>query len=162
VPGSYTASLSVTDSAEESSANVAEIDIEAIANNLPPIADAGDDLTGDIGETLVLDGSGSVDPENQALTYTWSQLSGPTVNLQPGANSTQRTFVAPNTTAPLTFRLTVSDGVSSDTDDVFVTVRPGVTPTPPKGIGNNQAGGMGPAGLLLLGLLGLARRRRGA
>jgi hypothetical protein len=100
--------------------------------NLPPLADAGPDQS--VGEnTLVtLNGSGSSDPEQKPLTYSWVQTDGPTVTLT-GAGTANPTFTAPNVPAEivsvtLTFELTVldfCDGIATDTVTVVVNdVRP--------------------------------------
>ncbi|HEX8697680.1 MAG TPA: PKD domain-containing protein, partial [Myxococcaceae bacterium] len=95
------------------------------AQNRAPVANAGPDQMVDEGLSVTLNGTGSSDPDNNTLTYTWSQTGGtPTVTLT-GANTAQPTFTAPNVTANtvLTFTLTVSDGLQSHTDTVAITVR---------------------------------------
>jgi hypothetical protein len=95
-----------------------------IANRVPSVS-AGSDQTVSSGTSVTLQGSGS-DPDGDALTYAWSQISGPTVSLTGAATSTAR-FTAPSVTAmtTLTFRLTVNDGKGgSATDDVNVIVNP--------------------------------------
>jgi hypothetical protein len=96
--------------------------------NRPPVAHAGADqiinLTGP--RAVVLDGSASHDPDGSALTFQWSQVSGPSVTLSNAAPSVAR-FVTPavtNTTL-LRFRLVVRDGqLPSTPDDVEVTLLP--------------------------------------
>jgi hypothetical protein len=77
----------------------------------PPIADAGPNQNVAPG-TVTLNGSGSYDPLGLALTYQWTQTSGPTVTLSnPTAATTTFTAAAGQT---YTFRLTVknTDGLT--------------------------------------------------
>lgn len=50
----------------------------AAAGNRAPVADAGTDQTVRIGETALLDGSGSTDADGDLLTFSWTLLSRPT------------------------------------------------------------------------------------
>ena len=99
---------------------------EPSGGDQPPVADAGLDLKVTVGETFVLDGSGSSDPDGDILAFMWRQTEGPAVALDADA-------VAPDTvaTAPgrLVFELIVSDGAASDMDQVVVTVEPEAAPT---------------------------------
>ena len=45
--------------------------------NQPPSADAGADQTVDAGDTVMLDGSGSSDPDGTVAGYQWMQSAGP-------------------------------------------------------------------------------------
>jgi REJ domain len=111
---------------------------QATDNNNPPIANAGHEpaqKTVNAGAIVTLDGSASRDPDGDALTYTWTQISGPNVVLSTPANqpssSPTTSFTAPNSQANLVFRLTVTDTAGlSDGDTVTIQVIPTPTPTP--------------------------------
>jgi hypothetical protein len=89
------------------------------------------DQTVDEGSVVHLDGSGSQDPDNDPLTFQWTQDAGPLVTLNDTA-SRQPTFTAPAVSpggVSLTFALTVHDGeLTSVSDTVVITVRDGVCP----------------------------------
>jgi hypothetical protein len=68
VPGTYVVQLIVNDSALDSTADT--ITISTV--NSPPVADAGPDQTALIGNTIMLDGSGSSDVDGDALNFSWS------------------------------------------------------------------------------------------
>lgn len=94
--------------------------------NHGPTADAGADQQALEAVTVQLDGAASADPDGDALSFTWVQLSGATVTLT-GADTATPTFTSPTQPAAgaevLVFRLTVADGFGGvDTDDVIVTV----------------------------------------
>ena len=98
--------------------------------NLPPVADAGADRTVPSGSAVTLDGTGSSDPDLDPLTYVWVQVGGPTVTLT-GATTATPAFGGVTGPATLTFRLTVSDGVLSDTDTVTIVVAAAAAPNAP-------------------------------
>ncbi|HOJ53466.1 MAG TPA: PKD domain-containing protein, partial [Phycisphaerae bacterium] len=109
-PNSSDASVSVTILPADSSAN------------RPPIANAGPDQTVEAGSTVILDGTGSWDPDGSALTYAWSTEAA--VSLI-GADAATASFVAPTPTEDtvLEFTLTVSDGELVASDTVRIVVR---------------------------------------
>lgn len=90
--------------------------------NIPPLADAGPDVSGKVGEAVTLDGGASFDPDgdDQLLTWQWQQLGGPPVTLSDSSDTV--TFFTPAQTGLYTFRLTVSDGEDSSSDDVLAAV----------------------------------------
>jgi len=95
--------------------------------NDAPVADAGPDQIGIAAGTVRLDGSKSYDPNGDPLTFSWTQIAGPSVGLS-GANTATPTFTAAGGQA-YSFRLTVSDGTSSSSSRVTITARDTPRPT---------------------------------
>lgn len=107
-----------------------QVVVELQTTNRPPMANAGVDRTVQVGADVMLDGSGSSDPDGDVLTYRWTQISGPRVTLL-GAMAVNPMFI-PREAGVYVFALVVSDGqVESEADEVTVTVRQaGGTVTP--------------------------------
>jgi hypothetical protein len=125
--GTVRLALAVSDG-EEIAVDFIDVVIQNI--NHPPVASAGPCFTADESTLVTLNGGGSSDPDNDFLTYSWQQICGPTVTLS-GASTATPTFTAPNVSffgALLTFRLTVSDGLLSRTDNVSVYIRQTFSP----------------------------------
>jgi len=112
--------------------------------NAPPNANAGEDAKWFVGNYYVyegyahdgysltniysqhqmyyqLDGSGSSDPNGNALTYRWTQISGPSVSLS--AETANRTTFIPESESSYVFQLEVSDGYLTDTDTVTIATK---------------------------------------
>ncbi len=82
IAGTYTFSLVVTDNLGSVSA-LASVTITL--TNDQPIADAGENRLVLAGPQVILDGSGSSDPDaHSPLTYSWIQTSGTSVTLTGG------------------------------------------------------------------------------
>jgi hypothetical protein len=99
------------------------IDIVAeTRTNHPPVADAGSDRTVTPGDTVMLDGSGSSDPDpGDSVTYEWHQSAGTDAPLSDDTDP-RPTFVAPSN-GTLIFELTVTDNQGvTDTDQVTITI----------------------------------------
>ena len=92
------------------------------ALNGAPSADAGIDLTVPTGSRVVLDGLASSDPDGHPLTYMWSQTGGNATMSMAKSASHHAVFTAPSHPDVLAFQLSVSDGLSSSSDTVTVTV----------------------------------------
>ena len=114
--------------------------VEADAANRPPVARTAHDYhynrTAPPGALYVLslDGSTSYDPDGDALSYRWVQVSGPAVTItDPASRYTTFGMTGPPSPATLIFRLTVSDGQYNSTDRYTVQVDRPRTGEPPAG-----------------------------
>ncbi len=98
----------------------------------------------------------ATDPDGDALTYSWTQVSGDSVTLS-NASTDSASFIAPNRDADLQFSVSVMDSRGLGTSVTFsIKVKGTVTTTP---VNNGSSGGSGGVvGFTLLGLLLLRRR----
>ena len=85
-----------------------------------PIANAGPPQIGVPPGTVTLNGSGSYSPDHDALSYSWTQVSGPSIAIS-GANSAIATFTAAGSTS-YGFSLTVTDQLTGLTGSANTTV----------------------------------------
>ncbi|MFU1782997.1 PKD domain-containing protein [Haloarcula japonica] len=124
-PESYTHGV-VTDNDSETATVLVE------ATNKPPTADAGESQTVKEGSAVTLNASGSSDPDEDALSYTWTQTTGPSATLS-NPNAETPSFTAPevNKDSDLVFEVLVSDGNGGTaTDTVNITVQNVATAEP--------------------------------
>lgn len=96
-------------------------------DNQPPVADAGPDQTVGPRQVVILDGTGSNDPDGSIVGYHWGQVSGVPVTLQ-NAGTAMASFRAPfvrrGSVRVLVFELTVTDdGGATASDYVSIEVR---------------------------------------
>jgi MYXO-CTERM domain-containing protein len=108
--------------------------------NSAPVANAGPAQAVDERTVATLDGSASSDPDGDAITYAWTQSSGPAVTLS-SATAQKPTFTVPEVTvdSAAIFGLVVTDvhGLSSTASTVTVTFR-NVNRAPLADAGPNQ------------------------
>lgn len=118
--GTWRVALVVTAGTRRSEAAVVAIEVREEV--ILPIANAGDDQRGFVGELFTLNGSQSRDPAGGSLSYEWSMSRPPgsTANLF-GATGVWPTFIADR---PGTYSLTlqVKARNQTDTDEMIVTV----------------------------------------
>ncbi len=117
----YVFTLIVNDRTEDSAPD----EVIVTVKNLPdvPVADAGPDQTVNEGEQVTLDGSGSVNPDGNVLTYRWISPDG--IELT-GTDEVQPQFTAPEVISDsvFIFSLIVSNGTEeSSPDEMTVTVQ---------------------------------------
>ena len=122
--GTLSFELTVSDGSLTDSGTVS---IVVVQPNRAPNASAGPDQSVGAKASVTLDGSGSSDPDGNSLTYSWKQTAGPAVALS-DAHVARPAFVAPSGGNALTFQLTVSDGLLSDSAAMTVNVSADVKP----------------------------------
>lgn len=90
--------------------------------NSAPVVDAGSAQSAVEGATVQLAAT-ATDADNDALTYTWSQSSGPTVTLN-STTTEDPSFTAPDVTSEsdVVLSLSVSDGTATTSDTVTITI----------------------------------------
>ena len=90
--------------------------ITPVVINVPPVANAGVDITAKIGQLVTLQGT-ATDPDNAPapLTYVWTQTGGANVTLS-GANTLTPSFT-PTVSGDYVFSLVASDGKDSSVAD---------------------------------------------
>jgi hypothetical protein len=121
VHGDYIATLVVTDQFGA----VSSMDSVTISfTNVKPIANAGGNQAGSVGQVIQLNGSGSSDANGDSLSYRWSLVSKPT-----GSGAALTSIAGPTTsftadrTGSFVVSLVADDGFeSSDPDTVTITV----------------------------------------
>ncbi len=124
-PTSLTFSLQAQDDHGQQTTDTIQITVQN--HNQPPVARAGSDRPAKTSEMVTLDGSTSTDPDEDPLTYSWSQTDGPVVQLH-AANTATPGFTAA-TSGIHTFQLTVLDGHDgSHSDSITITVSTATTP----------------------------------
>jgi hypothetical protein len=114
--------LTVTDTNGLTSTDACIVNVSA--QNEPPTANAGSNIAVLSSQSVVLDGTGSMD-DGESLSYSWLQTEGPAVTLS-DSSLDKPAFTSPVVGpegASLTFQLTVTDqGGLKDTDSCIVNV----------------------------------------
>jgi hypothetical protein len=120
--GAYTIRLMVNDGRLNSIG--AGLVVNAYTTNAPPSANAGADQNVLFGNTALLDGTASNDPESQPLTYQWTIDSGPSGTAATLDDPTKaKPIFTPDMKGMYVLSLVVNDGVNdSNTDWVVITV----------------------------------------
>ncbi len=123
--GTYVLQVAVSDGA---ASDDAQVSILVTESNVPPIADAGSDQSVPLGTEVTLDGSASTDPDNgpENATFVWELVSVPELSGLHNAlildDTTSTPRFTPDVLGTYVFRLTVSDGEDTVSDNVMVSV----------------------------------------
>ncbi|MGH8582471.1 MAG: PKD domain-containing protein, partial [Gammaproteobacteria bacterium] len=119
-PGSYTVQLIVNDGTVDGAPDQTVVSTQ----NSRPVADAGDDQTAIVGNTVTLDGNGSQDADGDNLSFAWSLITQPSSSTAAltGATTATPTFI-PDQAGDYIAQLIVDDGqLASPPDTALVTV----------------------------------------
>ncbi len=117
--GSDSFTFTANDGTVDSAAATVTITVNSI-NDLPS-AETGSDKLGLVGRVIALAGSGTDPVEGSSVTYSWSQVSGPTTALDDSTIATP--ILIPWSAGVLKYNLVVNDGTSNSTaNQVTVTV----------------------------------------
>ena len=123
VPGAYVLELAASNGEFTATDRVT---VTAALGNLPPVADAGNHQYVARTGPFALNGEGSFDPDRgpSSLAFAWSLVARPpdsalTSHAIRNANAAVA-GVTPDVDGAYVFRLTVTDGVASDADNVLV------------------------------------------
>src|SRR4029077_16535730 len=119
--GTDTLRVTVTD--KDGGAGVAKTPVTVAALNHPPTAVAGGPYSGNEGAAVVLNGSGSSDPDGDAITYAWAFGDGTT-----GTGATPSHVYADNGGYTVSLTVIDSKGAPSTPASAPVTVA-NVAPT---------------------------------
>lgn len=123
IEGTYRFRLTVTDNQGSTGTDDVFVTVNAAPVNVPPVANAGPDLSITLPtNSVVINGSGT-DADGTIATYSWIKQSGPTATLsnQNTANLTASGLIE----GSYVFRLTVTDNQgATGTDQMTVTVLP--------------------------------------
>ena len=115
LPGVYVLQLLVNDGTVSSTDSVT-----VSTQNSPPVAEAGEDKTARLGESVSLDGSASFDPDGDILSFSWSMVSRPegSVAQLVAADSVTPSFVV-DKSGTYVVQLIVNDGVLGSEPDTL-------------------------------------------
>jgi len=102
----------------------------AAAENLQPVADAGEDQTVSVEDLTILDGSGSYDPDkNYPLTYEWQIVSKPegsaailSESVNADDSSESQAFIEVDVNGDYVIQLVVTDSLGLASEPAFVVV----------------------------------------
>ena len=118
-----TFTLTVTDPSGASSSDTVEVVVNPV--NHVPMVSAGKDQVAFQSVNVITLVSSALDPDGDSLTYSWTQVAGPPLQLSTTHGkylTILPTHIDYSQTNPLTFQLTVDDGfggVASDTVSVY-------------------------------------------
>jgi hypothetical protein len=131
LPGIYRVSMRATDSTASCTVDFAVTAIDTTPN-LPPVCDAGGDLLLELGDTAILDGSATADPDEDELSFQWLVYEGPgsaTPDIDSATSAIAR--FTPDVAGVYTLSFTASDEEESCSEWIVLDVQVPEPNTPP-------------------------------
>jgi hypothetical protein len=123
-PGTFVVALVATDGTDESEPDT----VIVTTDNAAPVANAGNDVGGAVGQRVRLNGSESTDTDGDTLTFAWSLVSRPTGSAAVLEDATDsEPALTLDVAGDYVVQLIVNDGFASSTPDT-VTISTGNTP----------------------------------
>ena len=117
--GTFELAVSVTDG-EASASDTVSVEARGV-----PTAEAGPDQTGEVGQTVMFDGSGSKAPSGAPLSHEWSFVSKPEMSSVTFANGSMATATfTPDKPGSYIVELAVSNEAAEATDRATIEVAP--------------------------------------
>jgi len=132
--GTYVVSLWVEDAYGLSS--TADYVIVTVTDGAVPVADAGPELAGAVGDLMTVDGTRSYDPYGRELTFQWSFASTPsttTITALDDPTAAVSTFT-PDVGGVFVTALVVNNGVSTSSPDTAIVRVTSDVPTAPTAV----------------------------
>jgi hypothetical protein len=137
-PGEYTVQLIVNDGRVNSAPDTMTIS----TINSPPVADAGADQNGHVGETVILNGGGSSDVDGDTLQFDWSLTTKPAGSAANLANpTTPQPSLTIDKAGTYAMQLVVNDGIASSAPDTAIVTTLNSKPVADAGV--DQTGPVG-------------------
>ncbi len=154
--GNMLVTVTVTDNNNAQDSTSSSFNVTVLTANTPPnvVIKVPTSVTQGV-NSVVLDGSGTTDAENDTLSYSWVQTVGTTMKINNSTNAVANINANDLVVGQFVVELRVSDGRSTSIVSATITVNPKATPKPP----SSGGGGGGSIGWLLL-LLPLMRLKK--
>jgi hypothetical protein len=139
VQGTFVVGLKVNDGKVDSPPDFVVVTAEAPEGK--PVAVAGDDMTGEVGDTLTFDGSRSYDPHGKPITYEWTLVelpSGSSASLTDGDSAAG--WLIADQRGVYVANLVVSNGLADSAPDAVVVTVTGEDNAPTANAGEDTSG----------------------
>lgn len=116
VAPTYPTTITATVSVDDDWGGTAQDSVDIFVRGFKPELSAGADVSGTAGDTLTMSAS-ATEPDGDPITFTWTQVAGPTVAMTNATTATPSIVLPPGLTEHLVFEVVASDGDGSSDPD---------------------------------------------